>query len=59
MNVRWVVVVVVMGRFVFGKCAVSQESCPLGIKAVVFIWVGCRSSVERRITRDTQNIRRW
>ena len=47
------------GRFVFGKCAVSQESCPLGIKAVVFISVGCRSSVEWRVTRDTQNIRRW
>ena len=32
------------GRFGFGKCAVSQESYPLGIKAVVFISVGCRSS---------------
>ena len=43
------------GRFGFGKCAVSQESCPLGIKAVVFISVGCRSSVEWRVTRDTQH----
>ena len=33
------------GRFVFGKCAVSQESYPLGIKAVAFISVGCCSSV--------------
>ena len=43
------------GRFVFGKCAVSQESYPLGIKSVVFISVGCRSSVESCHSRHTEH----
>ena len=44
MNVRWVVVVVVV--VVLGKCAVSQELYPIGIKAVVFINFDCRLSIE-------------
>ena len=45
------------GRFVFGKCAVSQrqESYPLGITAVAFISVGCRSSVESCHLRHTEH----
>ena len=43
------------GRFVFGKCAVSQESYPLGIKLVAFISVGCRSSVESCHSRRTEH----
>ena len=43
------------GRFVFGICAVSQESYPLGIKAVAFISVGCRSSVESCHSRHTEH----
>ena len=43
------------GRFVFGKCAVSQESYPLGIKALAFISVGCRSSVESCHSRHTEH----